>query len=88
MTGLPAVYRPLNLHNEQPSDLSVHKHFQRFKTFLRHIWFFHTFHFALLWEGGGSLEMALEVESRHSAPTDVPAVPLGLYPVILQTPYL
>lgn len=33
MTGLPAVYRPLNLHNEQPSDLRVHKHFQRFKNF-------------------------------------------------------
>lgn len=31
MTGLPAVYRPLNLHNEQPRDLSVHKHFPRFK---------------------------------------------------------
>lgn len=31
MTGLPAVYSPLNLHNEQPSDLRVHKRFQGFE---------------------------------------------------------
>lgn len=69
MTGLPAVYRPLNLHNEQPCDLGVHRHFRRFNAISRaRLGFFPTFPFPVLWGGVCSLELAMEVEGFPSTP--------------------